>query len=371
MNKNIEIEIEKLKPDLLNAIKRMVAIESVKSEPEKDAPFGVGPKKALDEALKIASELGFDVVNIDNKVGYAQYGEGKGPYLGIFGHVDVVPLGEGWVHDPLGGEIKEGRMFGRGVLDNKGPTMINLFALYTMKLLDIKFPVPIRMVFGTNEETGFECIKHYLSKENPPIFGWTPDCKWPVIYGESGRGKVRLINKGTKEEFYKYLNNYIFSSSTNGIKLGINYKDEDFGELVMRDYQLGIDAEGNDFFQLSLSYPDSTSIEEISKQIKSTCPRTILYEVIDNWDPVLYDKDSKYVRILQDTYEKYTGLDGTPETTIGGTYAKLVPNIIAYGPSFPGQKDIAHLPDEWMDLEDIMANAKIYALALYGLKNFL
>ena len=126
MNELIEAEIEKIKPKLLNAIKQMVEIESVESESQEDAPYGVGPKQALDQALKISKELGFKVVNIDNKIGYAQYGEGNGPYLGIFGHVDVVPLGEGWVHDPLGGEVVEGRMFGRGVLDNKGPIMTNL-----------------------------------------------------------------------------------------------------------------------------------------------------------------------------------------------------------------------------------------------------
>ena len=136
-------------------------------------------------------------------------------------------------------------------------------------------------------------------------------------------------------------------------------------------YQLGVDEEGNDFFQWSLSYPGNTSIEEISKQIESTCPQGICFEMVHNWDPVLYDKDSKYVRALQKAYEEKSGLDGTPVTTTGGTYAKIVPNIIAYGPSFPGQKDIAHLPDEWMDVKDIMMNAQIYASALYQLKDLL
>lgn len=371
MNELIEAEIEKIKPKLLNAIKQMVEIESIESESQEDAPYGVGPKQALDQALKISKELGFKVVNIDNKIGYAQYGEGNGPYLGIFGHVDVVPLGEGWVHDPLGGEVVEGRMFGRGVLDNKGPIMTNLLALYALKSLGITFPIPIRIVFGTNEETGFKCVKHYLSKEEPPVFGWTPDCKWPVVYGERGRALVKVINTGKRERFYKYLNDFILSSPSNGVKLGIDYTDDDFGEMIMRGYQLGVDEKGNEFFQWTLSYPGSTSIEKISKQIDSTCPQGVILEVIHNWNPVLYDKNSEYVKVLQRAYEENSGLDGTPVTTTGGTYAKIVPNIVAYGPSFPGQKEIAHLPNEWMDIKDIMKNAKIYASALYQLKDIL
>lgn len=371
MNELIEAEIEKIKPKLLNAIKQMVEIESVESESQEDAPYGVGPKQALDQALKISKELGFKVVNIDNKIGYAQYGEGNGPYLGIFGHVDVVPLGEGWVHDPLGGEVVEGRMFGRGVLDNKGPIMTNLLALYALKSLGITFPIPIRIVFGTNEETGFKCVKHYLSKEEPPVFGWTPDCKWPVVYGERGRALVKVINTGKRERFYKYLNDFILSSPSNGVKLGIDYTDDDFGEMIMRGYQLGVDEKGNEFFQWTLSYPGSTSIEKISKQIDSTCPQGVILEVIHNWNPVLYDKNSEYVKVLQRAYEENSGLDGTPVTTTGGTYAKIVPNIVAYGPSFPGQKEIAHLPNELMDIKDIMKNAKIYASALYQLKDIL
>ena len=73
------------------------------------------------------------------------------------------------------------------------------------------------------------------------------------------------------------------------------------------------------------------------------------------------------VRALQSAYEQVSGVDGTPVTTTGGTYAKAMPNIVPFGPSFPGQKGIGHQPDEWMDIKDIIMNAKIYALSLYKL----
>ncbi|NLY09872.1 MAG: M20 family metallopeptidase, partial [Tissierellia bacterium] len=234
-------KVEVLMPELLKSIQDLVSIYSVEGEATDNAPYGEGPKEALDKALDIASKLGFKTVNIDNKIGYAQYGEGNGDYIGIFGHVDVVPLGEGWTYEPLGGEIANNRIYGRGVLDNKGPILANLYALYALKELGIQFPMPIRIVFGTNEETGFKCVQHYLTQEKPPVFGWTPDCKWPVVYGERGRGLIRIVNNSNNEVFYNFINDYILSSPSNGVNLGINVRDEDFGEMIMRGYKLGVD----------------------------------------------------------------------------------------------------------------------------------
>lgn len=359
-----------LQPEIIKSIQRIVAIHSVESEPLEDAPYGVGPRDALLEVLKLSEELGFKTKNIDNQIGYAQYGEGDDDYIGIFGHVDIVPLGEGWIHEPLSGVVDGNRMYGRGVLDNKGPIITNLYALYAMKELGITFNLPIRIVFGTNEESGFGCVKHFLTKEKAPVFGWTPDCKWPVVYGERGRALVRFVNKGDRSVFYQYLNDFVLSSPSNGVKLGINFKDDDFGELVMRGYSMGVEN-NEDYFQMSLSYPGITSKDELLDVITKTLPEGISLELKHNWDPVINDKNSKYIEPLTLAYEEVMGERLEPVTTTGGTYAKIIPNIIAYGPSFPGQNGIAHLPDEWYDLTDLMNNSKIYANALYRLKEII
>lgn len=361
-------KIDALMPELLQSIQRLVAIESVEGVHTPDAPYGEMPKKALLEVLAIAEELGFKTKNIDNIIGYAQYGEGDGDYIGIFGHVDVVPLGEGWRYPPLKGVIDNGRIYGRGVLDNKGPILTNLYALYALKELGVTFNKPVRIVFGTNEESGFGCVQHYLTKEKPPVFGWTPDCKWPAVYGERGRALIQFVNHGSLESFNAFVNEYILSSPTNGVKLGINVRDDDFGEMIMRGYKLGV-IEENLMFQISLSYPNAKPISELIEMIKAVVPDSIEVICAHNWDPVFYDKESNEITLLTDAYEEITGTRLLPVTTTGGTYAKIIPNIIAYGPSFPGQKDIAHLPDEWMNLEDIRNNGKIYSNALYKLRN--
>ena len=161
--------LEDIQPELHKAIERLVAIESVRGESLPEAPYGQGPKQALLEVLALAKELGFETKNLDHHIGYAQYGNARedGEYYGIFGHVDVMPLGTGWESPALKVTMREGKLFGRGVLDNKGPILSNLFALYVLKEKGIQFDRPIRIVFGTNEETGFGCVKHYLTKEQP------------------------------------------------------------------------------------------------------------------------------------------------------------------------------------------------------------
>ena len=116
-----------------------------------------------------------------------------------------------------------------------------------------------------------------------------------------------------------------------------------------------------------MSYPASCSQEDLILAIHDKIPHGLTLSVRDQWEPVLYDKDSIYVQTLQAVYNQVTGNTATPVTTTGGTFAKIVPNIIAYGPSFPGQKDIAHLPNEWLDKTDLETNTIIYGLALLAL----
>lgn len=362
-------KLKEIQPSLTKALKELIAIPSVFGDKSEDAPFGPGPKAALLKALDIADRLGFKTVNLDNKVGYAQYGDDlpTGCYYGIFGHVDVVEAGQGWDSDPWILSEQGNRLYGRGVLDNKGPILANLFALYVLKEAGIRFPYPVRIVFGTNEEIAFACVKHYLTKEVPPIFGWTPDCKWPVVYGERGRLRVRLTSPGDQvAALYRFANDYLLHSKGNGQELGITFSDEDFGEMIVRGYSLGM-AESDHYIEWTMSYPASCSQEDLILAIHDKIPHGLTLSVRDQWEPVLYDKDSIYVQTLQAVYNQVTGNTATPVTTTGGTFAKIVPNIIAYGPSFPGQKDIAHLPNEWLDKTDLETNTIIYGLALLAL----
>lgn len=363
--------LKEVQPMLFDGLRRMVAIPSIRGKEEPDAPFGRGPKQALEEVLKIATELGFHTKNIDDKIGYAEYGENRadGAYYGIFGHVDVMPLGEGWNSPPLSLTLREGKLFGRGTLDNKGPILSNLYALYVLKENGVTFDRPVRIVFGTNEETGFGCVKHYLTKEIPPTFGWTPDCKWPVVYGERGRLKVRVsVPESRVADLYDFANRKLLHTNHRGEELGIAYQDEDFGMMQLRGETFGIE-ENQHYVEWTMCYPASCTKSDLLNQITAQLPEKATLEVISHWAPVLYDKSSKYVQALQQVYTDVTKSDSIPVTTTGGTYAKIIPNIIAYGPSFPGQRDIAHLPNEWIGVKDLETDTIIYGLALLALSN--
>ena len=363
--------LKEVQPMLFDGLRRMVAIPSIRGKEEPDAPFGRGPKQALEEVLKISAELGFHTKNIDDKIGYAQYGEDRsdGAYYGIFGHVDVMPLGEGWNSPPLSLTLRDGKLFGRGTLDNKGPILSNLYALYVLKENGVTFDRPVRIVFGTNEETGFGCVKHYLTKEIPPTFGWTPDCKWPVVYGERGRLKVRVsVPESRVADLYDFANRKLLHTNHRGEELGIAYQDEDFGMMQLRGETFGIE-ENQHYVEWTMCYPASCTKSDLLNQITAQLPEKATLEVISHWAPVLYDKSSKYVQALQQVYTDVTKSDSIPVTTTGGTYAKIIPNIIAYGPSFPGQRDIAHLPNEWIGVKDLETDTIIYGLALLALSN--
>lgn len=372
INQQILDKISSLKDAMIHDILEVVKVDSVEREAKEGMPFGEGVAKALDTALTIAKRLGFTTHNLDGYMGWAQYGEGD-DYIGIIGHLDVVPVGDGWLQPPFSGYVDEhGRIFSRGILDNKGPIMTCLYALYAIKELGLKLSKPVRILFGTDEETGFTDLTYYLKHEKPPVMGFTPDCKYPVVYGERGRAILSIradIQEHPVEvtkEFFNFVNTYFLASNNNGDRLGINFSDEEFGLMVMRGYQLE-NSEDALSFRFSLSYPASCTLTQIMDTIKAKLSEHLQISLIHNYDPVRFEKDCFLVRSLQEAYEEVTGNDGTPVTTTGGTYAKGMPNIVPFGPSFPGQKGIGHNPNEWMDIADLMSNAKIYALSIYKL----
>ena len=182
----LDQKILEMKDEILEAIRESVNIDSIKGEPEEDAPYGKGPKEALVHALELGRKLGFKTGCAGNRVGWVEYGEGE-EMEAVLGHLDVVPLGEGWIYPPFGGEIHDGKMYGRGVLDDKGPTIGAIYALKAIR--DLKLPIDrrIRVMFGTDEECGSSCVKYYIeSGEELPTIGFTSDAEYPLIFCEKG-----------------------------------------------------------------------------------------------------------------------------------------------------------------------------------------
>ena len=174
----------------------LLRIDSVRVEqPEvKDAPFGYGCVEALKYTLDLGKKMGFKVKNIDNVAGHIEFGEGK-EILGILCHLDVVPVGEGWTNPPFDPIIKDEKIYARGSNDDKGPLMSALYAMKILKDQGFKPNKRIRLIIGTDEETGSRGLKRYLEVEEQPTLGFSPDADFPLIYAEKGIMSIDIFDK--------------------------------------------------------------------------------------------------------------------------------------------------------------------------------
>lgn len=173
---------------LLNVLGRLVAVRSVRGEPEPDAPFGAGPAKCLDEALAICQELGFGTENDAHYVGCADLND-KETALHILAHLDVVGEGKGWDTDPYGMVEKDGLIYGRGVADDKGPLVTALLAMKCVRDLGVELPTNVRLIMGTDEESGSEDLAHYFQAHPYAKYTFSPDAEFPLINIEKGSYK--------------------------------------------------------------------------------------------------------------------------------------------------------------------------------------
>lgn len=455
IKESINHYIDEHQEELISLIQDIITIRSVKDTSLPNYPFGLGIGTCLDKVMQYASDLGFKTVNLDGYVAYAEYGEGQ-EYIGIVGHLDVVSEGNGWTYPAYGAEIHEGILYGRGVLDNKSPILSCLFAMKTLMDLGCKLSYKVRIIFGTDEESGFNDIPYYLKKELPPLMGFTPDCKYPVVYGENGvfRASISqmlsnhsaLILKGIQGEFassfvpdfcglifhvndntidiadllHEYTGDWFlednqlilscegkkapannpylgdnaiinmllslpskflektnikeFTSIVNNYcsdiyakNLGIGFHDEQFGDLMMTVYNLYLDN-NQLILCFTVRYPINCLIESRLEQCR-TIFQSFNFILMVYMPAIHFSLDHPMIKVLSDAYYDMTGLDSTPTTTTGGTYAKIMPNIVAFGPSFPGERGIAHNKDEYMSVNHIILNTKIYAYSIYKLAN--
>lgn len=193
-------EAAKRKDDFLKDLFTLLRIDSVRDDAKAtaEAPVGPGPKEALEVFLEMGKRDGFSVKNFSNLAGHMEYGEGD-EILGVLAHVDVVPVGTGWDTHPFEPILKDGRVYARGASDDKGPGMAAYYALKIVRDLGLPVTKKIRFILGTDEESGWQCMEHYLSVEQHPDFGFSPDAEFPIINGEKGNVTAYLDFAGTNE----------------------------------------------------------------------------------------------------------------------------------------------------------------------------
>ena len=219
------------KEDAVKSIQESIRIRSVQEAPLEGKPFGEGAALALEHMLNLGKELGFEVENFENYAGHIDYGTGPDEeMIGVLGHVDVVPEGKGWDYPPYEAKIVDGKLYGRGVLDDKGPTIAALYALKAIKDSGLKLSRKVRFIIGANEESGWGCMNHYFGKLNmpQPAMAFTPDSSFPVTFAEKGILHLVLKKHYEKELDFSIVGGVAFNSvpdSAVGI-FNISLKDE-------------------------------------------------------------------------------------------------------------------------------------------------
>ena len=451
---NFKEEVLKRKEEIVSKLQELVRIPSelTSFDPKRvHAPFGKPIQESLEWFIDLAHKDGFVTENLDGYAGHIILGDQK-TFVGSIGHLDVVPAGNGWTHDPYGAEIADGLMFGRGTSDDKGPTIAVYYAMKILKDLNLPLKHSIKLILGTDEETAWRCVDYYFEKyPQAPVSGFIPDADFPLIYAEKGISRIQLYatlkdsdmisfnggfrdnmvpdfatvtlndRKNYGELFKTYQNKHTITGSVKtvgntyiievsgksahgslphegvnaidilmgflieheespftklyrdtvfddlyGKKMNIYHQDDEMGPTTANLGVMTIES-GNVTMFLNYRYPHGIVFSEVVEKIKAFYPTANA----DHHKALLYnDPNSPLIQTLLDVYQTHTkDYKSKPFSIGGGTFARAMPNVVAYGAHFLGTPSYIHQPEEFINIEELLLATAIYAEALYRLAN--
>lgn len=185
--KTIDSFIDSHQEEMLEDLKTLVRIDSRRGKAEEGKPFGEGPAKVLQAAEELMSAYGLKTKNYDNYVVTGDFNEEERG-LDVLAHLDVVPVTPDWtVTDPFDPLVKDGKIYGRGTADDKGPAIAALYALRAIRESQIPLKKNVRLILGSDEECGSADLEYYYGIEKEAPMTFTPDAEFPVINIEKGR----------------------------------------------------------------------------------------------------------------------------------------------------------------------------------------
>ena len=464
----LENYIENLKDEIIEKTQELIKIPSVHSESNNSSkPFGENVDKALEYMLNLGKQLGFKTKNLDGYCGYIEFGEGE-ELLGIIGHLDVVPEGEGWTFPPFSATISDNKIFGRGAIDDKGPVIASLYAMKAV-MENCNVHKRVRLILGLNEEKDWKCIKHYKNVEEMPTFSFSPDADFPCIYAEKSilncsismnyedinsiirvkeidcnnnalnvvpkfcsiilsidnskitmqdfikttqeiisknnfeidiykisEQEIKLTSHGIQAhgahpdlglnaisqlliatyqilnhynvsiELFDFYNKYIGKEYI-GESLGINFADES-GKLTINVGHLSLEN-SNLKISMNIRIPIHTSVEVVKDSFIKHCTSNITFSEIHYNPPLYISKDNILIKTLCRIFNEEINLNTEPITIGGATYARAFDNCVSFGANLPGNPDMCHQTDEFIDIDNLILSCKIYTKAIAELSS--
>lgn len=407
--------------EMIEALQKLVSFQSIAKEEGPEYPYGKEVHRAKEYVLNLAKSFGMRVTDVPGKYAYIEIGEGP-RLIGILSHLDVVPAGDGWTQDPFGGEIVDGKIYGRGTTDDKGPTIAVLYAMKTLKE-KTTLPARIRLILGQTEENGeWRDIEAYTEAEEIPECGFTPDGDFPAIQNELGAmvfqvempraesgfregeggtapnmvpaharvktefgsyeasGKachgcapwlgvngisalMEKVHRAEPENRFAEMYADLIGKTIYGEKLGIAAEDES-GKLTLNAGLLEVGAD-KVTLMVDIRYPAKKNPDEISGSlVRQFSSYGASCECVYQVRPLYTPSGSPVLNALLSAYREVTGDESRPISIGGGTYAKAMPNMVAFGPNFPGHENREHMEDEYILVDDFLKLEEIYERAL-------
>lgn len=458
--------IEKNKEKMIQDLTKIISYKSISIQNTNSKyPFGYECSKCLHYVLDLANSLGFRTKNIDEYCGYIEFGDGD-ELVGIVGHLDVVTANDDWKYEPFNAIILDGKIYGRGALDDKGPVIASIYAMKAV-MDNCKIDKRVRLILGLNEEKEWKCIKYYKEHEEIPNYGFSPDGKFPVIFAEKGilsywfeekyiptnkiilksvdcdnnpfnvvpkkctadleisrnldiqkiiceideinkkynfhintqimePNIIQVISKGLSAHsacpdfginaisrllivlndlFEKYnCNSNIFkffkekiNTEFNGKSLSIVINDES-GDLTLNVAKLNLE-ENKLKIGINLRIPVNTPISEIENELINSVKNysSITSYLHSKSNPLYVEKENAIIKTLQNIYNKRTHLNLEPIAIGEATFSRAFKNVVSFGPILPGKADMCHKNDEYIEIEDLMFCANVYADVIFEL----
>lgn len=444
-------KIESLRPEMVKTLGELIACPSFKQPASDGAPFGEGARACLDKALEICRSLGFKTENIDGYAGRI-YSDEKESTLGILAHLDVVPAGDGWTREPFRATVEDGLIFGRGAMDDKGPAVSVIYAMYALKELGVNLSGGVELILGTDEECGSSDMAYYMKKKKMPPQLFTPDACYPLINIEKGHinavfssecpseiltelhggrtinavpasasAVVRLPEADIEKAIEKAACTVKFTLSkenggirisadgvsahastpesgdnaltalikllsllnldhpaadlicglaksfphgeTDGEHSGVKSADEVSGALTLVLSILDLEN-GSLSGAIDIRFPVCESVASIREKLSKTLRAAGFESQVKGSEPHCVPSDSPFVKKLLEAYEAVTGKKGKPLAIGGGTYVHGMPGGVAFGCEVEGEDNRIHGADEFIRIDALVENAKIFAEAI-------
>jgi len=216
---------------ILEDLKEIIAIPSVSSGPKGIYPFGEDAASAVDCVMAMAGKYGLKAKNVDYYAMHAEIGEGDGNAV-VMAHIDVVPAGEGWDMDPYTCVIKDGKAYGRGVLDDKGAAIVALHCLRALQDEGVRGKRKLRVILGSSEETGMTDMEHYFQSEQKPDMGFTPDGEYGVCNCEKGILTYTASGKNDSRMVRSFQSGTVPNAVPDKAKCELALSEEEYGRLI-------------------------------------------------------------------------------------------------------------------------------------------